>query len=61
MAKAKTDEEMVTRSIYISKDLYERFQQAAGRMGVSIVLSKLAEKWLSGEVELSIEPVIEEV
>lgn len=57
MAKQRTDEEMVTRSIYISKELYERFQQATGQFGVSVVISELAKKWLNREVEISIEPI----
>lgn len=51
-----TDNEMTTTSIYIRKDLLRRLKNAAGQVGVSIIVSKLCEKWLDKKVEISIEP-----
>jgi hypothetical protein len=56
MAVAKTDKEMVTRSIYIDKQLYDQLQYASGQFGLSVVLSKLGEKWLKEEVEIKLKP-----
>ena len=49
-----TNDEMVTTSIYIRKDILERLKVGSGRHGVSVVLDKLAEMWLDGEVEIMI-------
>lgn len=54
MAKAKTDKEMVTRSIYIERDLYEKLLLASGRAGASLVITYLVKKWLNGEINLEI-------
>ena len=56
MAVAKTDEEMITRSIYIEKRLYEQLQRSARRIGASIIISHLVEMWLNGEIRIEFEP-----
>lgn len=51
----KNDETvMVTTSIYIRRDILERLKVGSGRHGVSVVLDKLGEMWLDGEVEIMI-------
>lgn len=47
----------ITTSIYIKRDLHERLREAVGEVGISLVISKLIEKWLDGETKLEIEPV----
>lgn len=60
MAIAKTEEEMVTKSIYIKRTLYEQLQYASGQFGVSLILAQLAEKWLDNKIEISIKPIVRE-
>lgn len=48
------NDEMVTTSIYIRKDILERLKVASGRHGVSVVLDELGEMWLDGKIEIKI-------
>ena len=46
----------VVRSISISKVLWEKSQEQAGRVSLSLIISRLLEMWLAGEVKITIEP-----
>ena len=46
----------VVRSISISKTLWEKSQEQAGRISLSLIISRLLEMWLVGEVKVTIEP-----
>ncbi len=50
------NEKMITVSIYIRESISERLKMASGRHSVSTILDELAEVWLNGEVEITIEP-----
>ena len=52
----KTNDEMVTRSIYIKKELYDRLQKAANRAGASLIITYLIEMWLDGKIVIDIQP-----
>lgn len=56
MAIAKTTEEMITRSIYIERNLYEQLQKSSKRIGASIVISHLVKMWLDGKIRIELEP-----
>lgn len=46
----------VVRSISISKGLWEKSQSQAGDVSLSLIVSRLLEMWLAGEVVVTIEP-----
>lgn len=61
MAVAKTEDEMVTTSIYIKKTLLKRLQKATGQAGVSLILSQLGEMWLDRKIKIEFEPEEDEI
>lgn len=46
----------VIRSISISRRLWEEAQKQAGDISLSLIVSRLLEMWLAGEVKVTIEP-----
>ena len=46
----------VVRSISISKRLWEKSQEQVGDISLSLVITRLLEMWLNGEVKITIEP-----
>jgi hypothetical protein len=54
---AEQQKEMVTRSIYIDRTLYDSSTKAAGGLSVSQIISLLLEKWLNGKIQVEIKPV----
>lgn len=49
--------DMITRSIYINKSVWEKAQKVSGGVSVSFIISSLLTKWMAGEIELSINPL----
>lgn len=56
MARAKTEKQMTTTSIYIEAELLQDLQYAADQIGLSAIMSLLGRKWLNEELEIAVKP-----
>lgn len=50
------ENKMISQSIYIKKELYDRLQKAANRAGASLIITYLIEMWLDGKIIIDIQP-----
>jgi predicted RNA-binding Zn-ribbon protein involved in translation (DUF1610 family) len=48
--------EMVTRSVYVDKSLWEKASRAAEQFSLSLIITMLLKKWIAGEISLTFEP-----
>lgn len=46
----------VVRSLSVSQELWEEAQKQAGNISLSLIISRLLEMWIAGEIKIIIEP-----